>query len=76
MERRLNKKYNLTPFGKKVKKKLLDKNMTITELSEAIGYKRAMISRVLYGDVKSEPCKKAIENYLELYDTRKKVSGE
>lgn len=76
MERRLNKKYNLTPFGKKVKKKLLDKNMTITELSEAIGYKRPMISRVLYGDVKSEPCKKAIENYLELYDTRKKVSGE
>ena len=76
MVRRLNKKYNLTPFGKKVKKKLLDKNMTITELSEAIGYKRPMISRVLYGDVKSEPCKKAIENYLELYDTRKKVSGE
>ena len=76
MERRLNKKYNLTPFGKMVKKKLLDKNMTITELSEAIGYKRPMISRVLYGDVKSEPCKKAIENYLELYDTRKKVSGE
>lgn len=43
------KKKNLTEFGITIRKKLLEKNMTLTELSEKLGVKQEYLSSVLHG---------------------------
>ena len=48
----MREKWKLTPFGIKVKKSLLEKNMTVSELAERIGVKQSYLSQVLYGDKK------------------------
>lgn len=42
---------DLTDFGIWVKKRLLDKNMTVAELSRLIGAKDVYVSRILHGNV-------------------------
>ncbi len=39
----------LTPFGKKVKKRLIDMGMTQVELAERVGITDKYLSKILYG---------------------------
>lgn len=38
-----------TSFGKVIKKRLVDKDMTQSELADAIGTSKAQITRIIYG---------------------------
>ncbi len=40
----------LTPFGKKVRKKLIDRNMTQVELALAIGCNKQYLYKILTGE--------------------------
>lgn len=46
----LTNQTRLTPFGRKVKKKLIDKGMTQTELAALLGCNRPYISKILTGE--------------------------
>jgi len=48
----MREKWKLTPFGMQVKMRLLEKDMTVSELAERIGVKQSYLSQVLYGDKK------------------------
>lgn len=45
--RRVNE---LTPFGMAVKKRAIEKNVTMAELAQAVGLKQQYLSRILSGD--------------------------
>lgn len=60
----------LTPFGKYVSKTLTDKDMTKTQLAEAIGTSPQYLSYILYGTRSGEKYLPAIIAALEL-DPRK-----
>lgn len=62
----MGKKWKLTPFGIKVKKRLLEKDMTISELAEQIGVKQSYLSQVLYGDKKGYKYMDKICSILEI----------
>lgn len=42
-------KNNLTPLGKEIKKKLIDKDMTQAELAEQLGTTRQYITKIITG---------------------------
>lgn len=42
-------KMKLTPFGKKVKKRLIDMGMTQTELAALLGVNKVYVTMILYG---------------------------
>lgn len=60
------KKNELTNFGILIKKKLLDKNMTLTELAEAVGTKPEYLSYVLHGKRTGKKYIDRINKILEL----------
>lgn len=61
---------DVTDFGKWVKKRLIDKQMTAAELAAAIGIHPAFLSRILRGD---RPGTKYIELIIDqLQESRKK----
>ena len=62
----MREKWKLTPFGIKVKKSLLEKNMTVSELAERIGVKQSYLSQVLYGDKKGHKYLDEICTLLEI----------
>lgn len=41
--------YTLTEFGKTVKKKLIDRDMTLIELAEELNISNSYLSHILYG---------------------------
>lgn len=54
------------PWGIKVKKVLLEKSMSITQLAQNLGYDRVWVSQVINGKKQSEELKTTICHYLEL----------
>ena len=59
-------KWKLTPFGMKVKMRLLEKDMTVSELADRIGVKQSYLSQVLYGDKKGYKYMDQICTILEI----------
>lgn len=53
-------------WGIKVKKVLLEKSMSITQLAQNLGYDRVWVSQVINGRKQSEDLKDKICHYLEL----------
>lgn len=45
----MNRKTNFTQFGRKVKKKLIDKEMTQVELASRLGCRKQYINQILVG---------------------------
>ena len=62
----MKQKWKLTPFGMQVKMRLLEKNMTVSELAERIGVKQSYLSQVLYGDKKGYKYMEQICSFLEI----------
>ena len=61
----------LTDFGKWVKKVLIDKEMTVSELAKAIGYSQTMVSKVIHGERPGQRCRAEITKYLSSLDIDK-----
>ena len=56
----------LTDFGKVVKEKLSDKDMTQAQLAEMIGCKKQYLHRILVGERSGDKYKEAISVILEI----------
>lgn len=56
----------LTPLGVAVKKRLIDKQMTQTELAKRIGLSPKYINMIIYGERSGEKYLPAISSLLEL----------
>lgn len=77
MKKRTKERWKLTPFGVKVKKRLIEKDMTISDLANEIGVSRSLLSQILYGNKKCEKYIPAIREVLEIRESkRKKAAGE
>ena len=59
----------LTPFGRYIKKRLIDRDMTQVDLANAIGTTPPMVTYIIYGQRDGEKWKNAI--YRALGDTDK-----
>ncbi|MGL4791749.1 MAG: helix-turn-helix domain-containing protein [Anaerotignaceae bacterium] len=70
--------WELTPFGKKVKKKLIEKGMTTAELADGIGTSRSYLSQVLYGKKGDSEYITVIAIFLDIKNKEylKKAVGE
>ncbi|GFZ24247.1 hypothetical protein CMETHOX_21700 [Lacrimispora indolis] len=53
-----------TDYGKWIKKRLIDKNMTVAQLADIIGVSQSMISKIIYGDTPGNQQKDAINKVL------------
>lgn len=62
----LNKSAKSTIFGKKVKVKLIELNMTQVELAELLGIKRQYLCRILNGDRSGKKYVSDIRRILEI----------
>jgi len=62
----MHKQRELTPFGREVKKKLIDKNMTQVELAELIGCKKQYLFKILTGERSGKKYIEAIASILEI----------
>lgn len=60
------KKRRLTPFGEKVKEKLIELNMTQKRLAEQIGTSDVYLSMILYGERSGGKYIKEIKEILNL----------
>lgn len=49
-EDRMGRKRDLTPYGKEVKHKLIELNMTQVELAEEIGTSKQYLGKILFGE--------------------------
>ena len=58
------KQTRLTPFGRKVRKRLIDKNMTQVELAALLGCNKQYIHKILVGERSG---KKYIEEVCEVF---------
>ncbi len=77
MERKMKEKWRLTPFGVKVKKRLIEKDMTTSELANQIGVSRSFLSQILYGNKKGGKYIPMIQEVLDIKECkRKKAVGE
>ena len=77
MERKSKERWKLTPFGVKVKKRLIEKDMTTSELANRIGVSRSFLSQILYGNKKGGKYIPMIQEVLDIKECkRKKAVGE
>ena len=60
------KRRKLTPFGEKVKQKLVEVNMTQKRLAERIGTSEVYLSMILYGERSGRKYVPQINELLEL----------
>ncbi|HCO18377.1 helix-turn-helix domain-containing protein [Gudongella oleilytica] len=60
------KRRKLTPFGEKVKRKLVEVNMTQKKLAEALGTSEVYLSMILYGERSGKKYIPGINQILEL----------
>lgn len=60
------KQARLTPFGKKVRKKLIDRNMTQVELAAMLGCSKQYVSRILTGVRSGKKYVQEIARILEI----------
>lgn len=67
----ITKGKKLTAFGKQVKKRLIDLDMTQAELAQAVGTSSANLSYLLYGDRSDEAWAPRIETALRLREDEK-----
>lgn len=56
----------LTPFGRKVKKRLIDKNMTQAELAVLLGCNKQYIHKILVGERSGKKYMEAISRILDI----------
>lgn len=56
----------LSNWSKEVRKKLIDKDMTISELAKQIGKSRSYVTEIISGRVKSPNTQKLINEFLEI----------
>lgn len=68
------KQSGLTPFGRKVKKKLIDKNMTQVELAALLGCNKQYVRKILFGERSGKKYIKKITKILDLEAVEKEVS--
>lgn len=59
----------LSPWCKLVKHELINRDMSITELAEAIGLTRQYTSGIVNGRIYAEPAVKLISDVLNIPDT-------
>lgn len=59
------KQTRLTPFGRKVKSKLIDKNMTQVELAALLGCNKQYIHKILVGERSGEKYLEQIKEILQ-----------
>ena len=60
---------SLSPWCKQVKKELIDRDMSVSELAEAIGKTREYTSAVVNGRIYSEPAVKEISDALNITES-------
>lgn len=60
------KQTRLTPFGRKVKKRLIDKNMTQVELAALLGCNKQYIHKILVGERSGKKYIEAISRILDI----------
>ncbi len=60
------KRARLTPFGRKVRKKLIDRNMTQVELAALLGCNKQYIYKILTGERSGKKYIKEIARILEI----------
>ncbi len=65
----------LSPWCKQAKKELIDRDMTVSELAQAIGKSREYTSAVVNGRIYSEPAVKAISDVLNITETACSLNG-
>lgn len=65
----------LSPWCKQAKKELIDRDMTVGELAQAIGKSREYTSAVVNGRIYSEPAVKAISDVLNITETACSLTG-
>jgi transcriptional regulator with XRE-family HTH domain len=56
----------LTPFGQKVRKRLIDKNMTQVELAELLGCNKQYLYKILVGERSGKKYVDAISKILDI----------
>lgn len=56
----------LTPFGRKVKKRLIDRNMTQVELAALVGCDEQYINKILYGKRSGRKYRAKIADILDI----------
>ncbi len=56
----------LSSWSKEVRKKLIDKDMTITDLAKQIGMSRSYVTDIIGDRVKSQNAQKVISEFLEI----------
>lgn len=66
------RKNELTPYGKKVCKRLIDKNMTQVELADQLGCRTQYITQILNGKKNGRKYREEINRIL---DIRQEVEG-
>lgn len=59
----------LSPWCKQVRKELIDRDMTVSELAVEIGKSREYTSAIVCGRVYSEPTVKLISDLLNIHET-------
>lgn len=70
-----NGTWKKTSFSVKVRKKLIDKNMTVVELAKEVGKGQSYVSQVIYGIKNDKSCENLIMEVLGMKEIRK-ASGE
>lgn len=56
----------LTPFGRKVKKRLIDKNMTQMELAKLLGCNKQYVHKILVGERSGKKFMEKISKILDI----------
>lgn len=65
----MEKKRILTEFGKRVRKRLIDKNMSQRELASVIGTSETYLCKMMYGERSIKKYKVRIEKALGIEET-------
>ena len=60
--------WKLSSFGKKVKMKLIEREMTVSDLAKEIGTSRSFLSQMLYGDKKGYEYIQKLKEILDITD--------
>lgn len=64
-------KNDLTPFGLWIKTRLLERNMTQSDLAEAVGVRKSYITKIVRGEVITSKYNDDIINILSTDDEEK-----
>lgn len=65
-EQMTTKQMKLTPFGRQVRKKLIDRNMTQVELAALLGCNKQYLHKILIGERSGKKYIEAIAKILDI----------